>query len=204
MALPQGINFRDTLAYVTDGANEDMENNSGGQSENYPWTTAQGNNVGWETVDSNYEQRDRNSGNDRRLAGLGRNINTVGGLNVDYRIDLPAPGNYKVGLASGDASYAHDTLVDLYDTNSSLGSLATGSTSGANQFKDATNTEYSAANWVTNQTLVTKTFSTTILRVRLLDTADENPIAHFYVESAVAAPSETPMLRLIQSNLQWR
>lgn len=69
MAFPQGLNFRATNAYVTDGTNEAPETDSGGTgNQNYPWTTAQGNTVGWETADSVYQARDWNSGNDRRLA----------------------------------------------------------------------------------------------------------------------------------------
>lgn len=201
MAFPQGINFRQTIGYVTDGANEDAELiGAGGGTETYPRTTAQGNNVGWETVAATYQGRDRNSGNDRRLAGINRKD---GGSATDYRIDLPAPGNYKVGLAAGDASYARDTQVDLYDTSSSLGSLATGSTGAGNNFKDATNTEYSAANWPTSQTLVQFTFSTTICRFRFLDTGGENPAAHVYIEEAAAVATPT-LTRLNASPLRWR
>lgn len=177
MALPQGINFRQTSGYVTDGANEDYEITSS-SSESYPHTTAQGNNVGWETVSINYQTRDRQSGNDPRLAGV--NWNDV--VSADFRMDLPSAGNYNVGIAAGEGNYARDVAFDLYDTSSSLGSLTTGSTSAAQRFKDATNTEYTEVTWPTSQTLVEKTFSTTICRFRAPSASQF--IAHVYVESA--------------------
>lgn len=196
MALPQGIDFRRTAGYVTDPANCDAELKTDGGSADYPWTTAQGNNVGWETA-SSYLGRDRSSGIDARLAGL----NSPGGSD-DFRIDLPSAGNYKIGLGAGDASYANNVAWDLYDSGSSLGSLSTGSTSGSGQFKDATNTEYSAANWPSSQTLVTKTFSTTICRLRSVGA--NQVVAHFYVEEAPATGVAPVFLGPTRSTLIWR
>lgn len=180
MAFPQGIDFRRTAGYVTDPANCDAELKTDGGSADYPWTTAQGNNVGWETTSSSYLGRDRNSGIDARLAGVNANADVV----ADFRIDLPSSGNYNIGLGAGDANYANNVAWDLYDTTSSLGSLSTGTTSAANKFKDATNTEYSAAAWPGSQTLVTKTFATTICRLKA--GGANQVVAHFYVEAAAA------------------
>lgn len=176
--LPQGINFRATSGYVTDGANEDYEILDG-STPNYPHTTAQGNNVGWETIVSNVRGRDRSSGNDRRLAGMCFND----GGDVTYRIDLPSSGDYNVGIAAGDAFYASNVVWDLFDTSSSLGSLTTGTTSAAQRFKDATNTEYTEATWPSSQALASKTFATTILRISN-GASPLQVMAHFYVESA--------------------
>lgn len=177
MALPQGINFRASAGYVTDGANEDYDIASRGA---YPWTTAQGNNVGWITQSSvNY--RDRTTGNDRRIAGSCF-IDTD-----DFRIDLPSTGDYNVGIAAGDANYAQEVNWELFDNTSSLGTLTTGSTSAGERFKDATNTEYTDSTWPTSQTLVTKTFTSTIMKVSATEVTGQW-VAHIYVESAGAAP----------------
>ena len=194
MAYPQGINFRDTLGFVTDGANEDAQVRLGDGLSSYPWTTAQGNNVGWEqslNIGSDHA-RDRNSGNDRRLAGIQYNGNTN---QCDFRFDLPSTGDYKIGLSAGDASYSTTVSIELLDTTTSLGTLASGSTGAANSFKDATDTIYTAAAWPGSNTLVTKTFATTICRFRLASGATYN-ITHAYVEVA----SVTLYLRNTQVN----
>lgn len=197
MALPQGINFRSTAGFVTDPANYDVEH---GTSVTYPWSTAQGNIVGLEYASANNDNRNRNSGNDPRLAGIAFH----GTVDMDFRIDLPSSGNYNIGLAAGDASYACAVTVDLYDTSSSLGSLSTGSTSGSQRFKDATDTEYTDATWPTSQTLVTKAFSTTICRFRVLWTAGLTRVSSVYVEAAAAGQPANVFLGQTRSSLIWR
>lgn len=191
MAFPQGINFRGTSGYVTDPANYDPELTASGNGD-YPRTTAQGNTVGWETMGGGlYQTRDRLAANDPRLAGTNRTDNTQ---DIDFRIDLPASGNYNIGLAAGDASYSWGCAIDLLDTNSNLGHLSTGSTSGAQRFKDATDTEYTNVTWPTSQTLVSKTFSTTICRVRALATVGGSEIASFWVAVGAASGPAIPVL----------
>jgi hypothetical protein len=197
MAYPQGINHRLSAIYVTDGVNEDYGIEARGP---YPWTTAQGNNVGWE-IDgpadiTNTQHRNRNAGNDARIAGM------VGVFTASrFRFDLPSAGNYNIGLGAGDANYAQAVGCDVYDSGSSLGTLTTGSTSGAQKFKDATDTEYTNVTWPTSQSVVSKTFSTTICRFQ--PTGDVW-LCHMYVEAG-AAPASGPLLRSpIQSNLRWR
>lgn len=187
MAYPQGINFRATAAFATDGTNEDheVESSPGALtifSSTYPRTSAQGNTVGCE-ITAALGVRDRNSGNDRRIVG-----SCFSGSNAqwDYRFDLPSAGTYNIGLASGDGSYTASTAVSLVDTSTSLGALSSGSTSTGNHFKDATNTDYAAASWPGSMTLVSKTFSTTICRFRMASGAT-NDINHAYVASAAAA-----------------
>ena len=183
MAFPQGINFRLTAGYVTDGTNEDYELTGGGNN-NYPRTTAQGNSVGWETVSVDYQPRNRNSANNRRLAGI--NFNATNGT-WDYRVDLSASGSWNVRLAMGDPSYSSTVDCELFDTSSSLGVLCTGSTGAANSFKAADGNTYTHANWVSNEAthLVNKTFSTTICRFRVgTASTTNNNTAHLYVEAA--------------------
>lgn len=189
MALPQGLNFRQTAGYVTDGSNEDYEiyATTGGLGAGYPRTTPQGNTVGWENVstDSGYT-RNRNSGNDRRIAGRsGPNLTICA-----YRIDLPSAGSYSLRLAVGDGAYTSAVAFEVRDTSSVLMST-TGSTSAGNTFKDATNTQYSAANWPASNTAATLSFSTTIFR--LAPTTAGSAVAHIYIASAGPAPiTRTP------------
>lgn len=192
MAYPQGINFRATLGFVTDVSPEEFENGLVGID--YPRTTAQGNTVGFEQY-GNMDSRDRNAGLDRRLAGL--NFNFI--AQSDFRFDLPASGSWNVRLAAGDANNSQPTAIDLYDSSTSLGSLATGSTSAAGQFKDATNTEYSAANWPGSNSAVTKTFTTTICRIRLLNNGAVNAIAHVRLDAAAAPKASNKPLLIKQA-----
>lgn len=177
MAYPQGINFRQTLAFVTDGANESWDH-AVGAGGTYPHTTAQGNTVGWEGAVGN--DRDRSSSVDRRLAG----VCFTSSVQADYRFDLPAAGSYNVRFAAGDMGSVNDTLWSLLDTTTSLATLTTGTNVTTGSFKDATNAVLTAAAWPGSNTLVNKTFSTTICRFRGSAAGAANMIAHAYVEAA--------------------
>lgn len=177
MALPQGIDFRSTAGYVTDPADHTYEILSTGVG-NYPRTTPQGNNVGWEAgSDASGYTRNRNSGVDARLAG--RSAPTSG---WKYRIDLPSAGTYTVRFAAGDASYTATTTWTLKDTTTTLTTLTTGSTSAGGKFKDALDVEYSSAAWPAGNSAYSGVFATTILRVE--STSSGSTIAHVYVAAA--------------------
>jgi hypothetical protein len=185
MGFPQGINFRDTPGFVTDSTYEDPEHANGTLSNiaTYPRTTVQGNNVGWEDLPSGINTRDRNAAIDRRLAGTHFSSQPT---KVTYRIDLPAAGAYKIRLAAGDASNAARSDVELFDTVTSLGTLASGATA-LGGFDDATNTEYTAANWPGSNTQAAKTFASTICRLTLGDGTNTGAsVNHVYIENAVA------------------
>jgi hypothetical protein len=186
MALPQGINFRQTVGFVTDAANDSFEGDGAAflTPPTYPRTTAQGNNVGWENG-NNVNERDRQSGNNPKLAGL-HGPSAAGDLN-DYRIDLPSAGTYRVRIAAGDGTYANSCKVELFDTSTSKGVLCNGATGAANSFFDATGTIYTAANWPASNTYFQATFSTSILRFRNGAATFFSPLAHVYVEAVAAA-----------------
>ena len=176
MSLPQGIDFRATSGYVTDPADHTYEISI---TANYPRTTAQGNNVGWETAS---DSRNRSTSPDARLAGSHR---TTGTTVTTYRIDLPATGDYKIRLAAGDYSYSAGIKVEIFDTTTSLGIIADTSTTASQRFRDATDAQHTAANWPANNASVTKTFASTILRAKVGDTAGGGGvIACLYVEAA--------------------
>lgn len=190
MAFPQGINFRQTEAYrsgedaASSGGNGWCYPEPSGENNDYPQTTAQGNSVGWETAASAYSGRNRSGTNDVRLAGMGFDSS---GTNVqrDFRIDLPASGDYLIRMAMGEASYSRDVDCEVFDTSSSLGVIISGVTGAANSFTDAGNNVRTAAAWPGSNTSVTKTFSTTIARFRVGATdAQSTWVAHVYIESA--------------------
>lgn len=167
----KGFNFRSTTAYVTDGTNEqavpaatEVDSTS---AVPYPTTnTIGGDSVtyGWVVAGAGVDTRNRNSGLDRRFAGM--NYNGTDGTE-DFKIDLPATGSYTIRLASGDPSNAQPTKVELFDNASSLAVLCSTATSGADRFRDAVDAEYSSANWPASNTSVTKTFATTTCIFRI-------------------------------------
>lgn len=185
MALPQGIDFRETAGFITDPANHTSELTLSDPG-NYPTTTPQGNTVGYEgLVAAQIGSRDRLSTNDARLAGL--HFTNTASI-ATYRIDLPAAGVYKIRIALGDASYAQNAKCELFDDTTSLGVLSSTATTAANNFRDATDAEYSAANWPASNTAVVKTFASTICRFKMGSTAAATYAwAHVYVESSGGA-----------------
>lgn len=190
MSFPQGIDFRSTNAYVTDVSpsthHTAADVGGDGSGVSYPTTTAQSNTVGFENNSLSSRQfRDRNSGNDPRLAGM-----VFTAFNPDYfRIDLPSAGDYSIRTAAGDPNYANNTKITLYDNVTSLGVLSQTATTASNKFRDATDAEYTAANWVTSNTAVTKTFASTICR--FLPDINNCTLSHVYIEAVAAVTSST-------------
>jgi hypothetical protein len=188
MSLPQGINFRSSSGFVTDGTNEYGET---AQNVSYPTTTPQGNNVGWESFQSGFAigVRDRDATNDRRLAGV-HFSSTGAAYGITYRIDLPASGSYNIRGAFGDESnFDAGVQLELFDGSTSLGVLASNTAVPSGHWLDATGTDRSPdTDWAANNVAVNKTFATSILRF-LLGTSTQNAVvAHFYVESGASAP----------------
>ena len=163
----QGINFRATADYVTDISPDTYEIS---ESVNYPRTTPQGNSVGWEAAPTGIQVRNRNAGNNPELAGC--NFINLDSEIGKYRIDLIAAGTYSIRWAAGEANYAASVVASLYDDSSLLTALSTGSTSAAQRFKDATDTEYTNVTWPTDNTAISQVFASTICRVQTLGTVN--------------------------------
>ena len=187
MALPQGINFRLTYGYVTDGANEYAQTVT---TLNYPTTTSQGNDVGWESGTIAYKS-DRSSSVDARLAG---NHGLDAGATATYRIDLPSTGTYNIRSAMGSATTAFRVDADLYDSGSFLRTLATDQAISTGQFVDASDTlRADAATWVSSNSAVSETFSTSIMRVTIDTSSSYRNICHLYVETGTAPSTNLPV-----------
>ena len=178
MALPQGINFRASSGYVSDGPNDYAQTTN---SLNYPTTTPQDNDVGWESGQVDYVN-DRDSGVDARLAGT-HGIELA--QSATYRIDLPAPGSYNIRAAFGSATSGFIVEAYLYDNNTLVATLASNQAIAFGQFVDASDTlRSSPADWVANNAAITQSFSSTIMRVVIPTGGNYRTISHLYVESA--------------------
>ena len=184
MAFEQNINFRSTSGYVTDAAKTHVQT---AITADYPATPAAGDSaaVGYTVIGPDgVDSRDRNSGNDARLAGLhfnyGSGVNSVS----RYRIDLPAPGDYVISVALGDANAGQTTECEVFDDTASLGVLVSGTTSAAQRFKDATNTQLTETTWPTSAATVTKTFTTSVAIFKL-GAGGATPVwAHISIKAA--------------------
>lgn len=186
MAFEQNVNFRATSGFVTDAAKTHVQT---AITADYPATPTAGDAtaVGYTVVGSGLtDSRDRNSGNDARLAGIHFNGGSGAGSISTYRIDLPAPGDYVISVAIGDANAGQTAQCELFDDTASLGVLVSGTTSAAQRFKDATNTELTNSTWPSGATTVTKTFTSTIAKFNL-GTGGSVPVwAHISIKAAPA------------------
>jgi hypothetical protein len=197
----KGFNFRDTAGFVTDGTNEeDVSVAKGGGTAAYPYSeTIDGDtfNCGW--ISGMGNMRDRNAGNDRRLAGCHFATNgTDSDGNRAFVIDLPAAGDYEIRLAFGDTS-GDDHYWKVFDDTTLLETVGP-KTNAANEWFDANGTNHtSSANWAANQTPKTYTFATTTCKIRIGHggTGVATRIAHMAIRQS-AAPA------LTQSRYRWR
>lgn len=153
MAFDVGINFRYEPLYVTDPAGTTYYSAYDGA---YPITRG---GLTFGRTTSGWQQRDRDSSRDARIAGVHFATDTIGAP-TKFRIDLPSSGAVDIYCSLGDPTGGANVYLEVFDNTTSLGTLVTDKAGGAN-FYDATNTGYSAANWPASNTKATKTFSGT-------------------------------------------
>jgi hypothetical protein len=186
MAWDKGFDFRDTAAFVTDGANCTYVDLVVGGNSAYP-VTRNGVTFGWNTQ-ANINTRDRLNTNDPRLAGVQWGS---GAPVLDFRVDLLAVGDYAIDLGLGDETGGSGVVNSkAYDNTTLLATLNAASATG--HYVDATNIDRtSAANWVANHATVTKTFASTIFRI----TSETNTanISHVFLSQVSTEPRATVM-----------
>lgn len=151
-----GLNFRGLFSFIEDGAGDTFC-----VGDVYP-TTRVGFTFGF-SADRSSNGRDRNASVDPRIAGL---VFQPAGSTVDFRLDLPETGTYRIRAAFGDTDNAQEHSVIFKDDTTSFATISKVSTS-AGQHLDATGTAYSSANWPTSNSYIQHTFTSTILRLTL-------------------------------------
>lgn len=163
------LNIRASQAFVTDGANQASLNEdvAGGSDGIYPHSvTLDGDtfDVGFPSGDT-VQFRDRDSGADPRLAGIGFCFND-GTNQKTLRINVPA-GNIGLRLAFGDPSNDRAyTEWAIYDDASLLETGVYASTITAGQWVDANETLHASnAAWIASNTEKTYAISSGILRI---------------------------------------
>jgi hypothetical protein len=159
-ATDQGFNFRgtvDPLGGGTDGSDETYV-----LGDQYP-TTRAGWTFGWsEPINA----ADRNYSYERRLLGINWDGSTA---TNEFRVDLPSAGDWDVYGAFGDAENGGVSEWFLLDNGTLFQTITPQAfTASPNAtFKDATDTNYTAANWPANNAAVTRTFGSTIFQCRV-------------------------------------
>jgi len=185
-STPKGFNFRSTSGYVTDGSNETYVV----LADTYPTSRS----VGGESVTfgtqndlsgtNDFENRD--SGIDRRLAGVMYADGTDGGT-WEFRVDLPSAGDYKIRVALGDAGTAQPSQkLAIYD-DSTLKVTIDPASVAIDEWSDATEVVLNATTWPTTNAQITLTFASTICIFRIGNSDAFTTLAHVEIEPAVAA-----------------
>ncbi|MGC2109879.1 MAG: hypothetical protein WA655_10205, partial [Candidatus Korobacteraceae bacterium] len=136
----QGFDFRNSAGFVSDppGDTDVLP------AMFYP-TRGSGATYGW-VRPALVQGRDRNSGQDPRLAGINLITN---GLPATFNVDLPSAGTYNLSLAMGDAGYEEcwvQCQIQFLDGGTVLATLTKGTTN-QNYFYDAKGNNWSAAAW---------------------------------------------------------
>ena len=185
-----GINVRATSGYVTDGSGETYS-----LGEAYP-TTRGGLTFGWD-ANLTSASRDRNAGNDRRLAGIIFWSNGAGYVKT-FRIDLPSTGDWIIRAAFGDASATQQHYVSFRDNATTFASFSNVAT-GANEFADASGVVRTHAAWPGSNASISRTFGSTSFFIDIGDpsgTDGENTaFAHIYIEEAGSSATSSPAIR---------
>jgi hypothetical protein len=156
--LDVGLNFRATTGYVADGANETYVIRNA-----YP-TTRGGLTFGFSVNGNLINANDRNSGNDRRLAGVNQRTNT--GVQSTFRIDLPNTGTYDIYLALGDASFGQAyQYVELKDDTATFQTINDTNGTVAQHFDDTNGTDFTNVTWPGGNQPISHAFTSTILNI---------------------------------------
>lgn len=160
-ALPMvGFDFRAQASFVTDTVGNNFWATAAYPS---PLPAASGwGNAGWEQPPS--AGLDESATVDPRLAGA---VYIGNAKKSNFRVDLPAPGQYTIQLAIGFASLAQSEYVYIYDNTTLLATVASGVYTPIGSFVDASSKVWTAANWPANNVPATLTFATTILRIQI-------------------------------------
>ncbi len=185
MAWDKGFNFRANLSYVDDVAPETHV-----VADAYP-TTRNGSTFGWNAT-SSLSIRDRNSGIDRRLAGV-HFPNTV----RTFTVDLPRTGEFIVTSAMGDS--ASSAFVDHYaqfrdDATAFITIDHSPGSDGpvVDQYLDSTDVIRAEADWVAENVTVTRDFTSTTLNIVVGNNTGLSCITHLLL-SEIAASTQMPM-----------
>jgi len=182
--LKQEINFRGTVGYRSDDSADAYVQSVG---VNYPTTSPQGNNVGWESMGTSPDKADLSLTNDPRLAGV-HGVSASSTTPGIYRVDLPAAGKYRIRCAEGAFNIARGANARVFDNTTLLSQIVPPVITTPPGVIDASNTQMNVTDWPSTNSPVDFTFSSTILRFyhggEPVSGTTRTYIAHLSVETA--------------------
>lgn len=186
-----GLNFRGSSGYVTDSTGEAYV--LAETSSTTRTITGTGNSVTFQWTGS-VSAANRDSGNDRRLAGINY-VDNSAGVPASLDVTLPNSGNHTICVALGDAASSQGyQLAEILDNTTSKFSV-TGLTTD-NHFRDAFSTDFTAAAWPAGNVCKTGiSFTSGHLVMKLGATSSQtnaSTIAHLYIAYEGADPTPTP------------
>lgn len=203
-----GCAFRQTDAYVTDGAGIDQVDSDFFGGGTYPVTLANGLTVGWQASSGGTDGRDRSTGVDVRLAGL--HFNRTSTEQVLFRIDLPSgAGAYDIRAAFGEPTYGvSDDYYQFRDDATAFATVDDSNGHSSGQWYDAAgNLRTSSSDWASNNTRINRTFSSSILRLAMgrgAGAAGNSVIAFLSVESGGGGGGTPSAFHLIPESIAFK
>lgn len=171
VAFDAAFNFRQTRAFVTDGAGQLYVGDNVANGARYP-VTMFGRQVGW-VNQASPGTRDRSSTVDVRLAGINQVANQGGGISR-FRVDLPGPGIYDIRFAVGDMGYGQTNFVRVYDNTTQFINI-NGVNTNPGEFVDASGAKRSTTGWGPNNIAVRRTFTSSTFFIEIGDPAQAGP-----------------------------
>jgi hypothetical protein len=187
-----GFNFRATSGYVTDVGAETYV-----LAESYPTTRSIGGvsyTFGWD-VTNGIDSRDRNSGVNRRLAGMNFVSNTNGGSKPRFRVTLLATGDTTICASFGDQPNTQTHYVRFQENGSTFATISN-VTTNTDEFADATGTVRTIGAWdPTGAQCISRTFSSTIFQIEIGDPAttagNSTAVTHLFVNQVTGGAGGT-------------
>lgn len=172
------VNFRSTVGYRSDdGADAYIETGANA----YPYPSGLGYDVGWESPSGSFTYENNSTGGDPRTGGA---VRAPAWTVNNYRIELPSSGDYDISLALGTLATSPAAVYsELYDNTTKFGSTIGLDTSVSNgSFYDASGVERtSSASWVTDEVRVSRTFTSTTFKLKVLGGGNAKLVAHIGV-----------------------
>lgn len=190
MAWDKGFDFRQNAVFS--GVTDPTDCTYALDSDTSP-TTRNSVTFQWSVTGSAVDGRDRNNGNDPRLAGINFFGNGLGET-ATFTVTLPATGDYDIYAAFGDAS-GDQTIAAEWGDNGSYTTIANNvNTGAANSFIDAAGNLRTHAQWVADSarggTARRVTMTTTTFQIRLAglsSVAQNSAISHLFISQVGAA-----------------
>lgn len=176
-----GFNFRATVSAgispLTDGTGQTYVLHTETSA------TRNGITFGWDAATA-LDSRDRLTTGDVRMAGM----NFTGNASTEryFGVTLPATGDWIIRAAFGDGTAGQTQYVRFKEGTTTFATI-TNIGSASNGFVDAAGTAHATqAAWISSNASISRTFTTTSLRVYIGDPAalggNNTTIAHLYIE----------------------